>query len=371
MHPHARALSSCLRSTLPQSSAPRGCRRSMPCPFTLFQLVSISSALRHSPCPAMPCRGAHEREREGHTRGTREREGGRGRGGAGNRLLRYGRRWSSENCRRCSCHRRRLDRRARREHSHLARAEPSQPVERLELRAHRPSAPACDERESARARGSTREAAHEKEREQEAARERGSARGFLHEVLVQALAFVLELVERRARRVEAREHGRERGRAGERKHGQRAARARRHERERGAAGGRERSLCLGFLSRRLLLFWGLLSTSVAGSLVSRLSSVKGVTCGFSWAGSIARAANTRRLRSRMMSGTEWSGLQGWCTMCRAAWQAARWARAREREGGGRGGRRRLAGSEPHRRAARRSVGPAGAAKGGGCIFEKT
>ena len=321
----------------------------------------------------MPCRGAHEREREGHTRGTREREGGRGRGGAGNRLLRYGRRWSSENCRRCSCHRRRLDRRARREHSHLARAEPSQPVERLELRAHRPSAPACDERESARARGSTREAAHEKEREQEAARERGSARGFLHEVLVQALAFVLELVERRARRVEAREHGRERGRAGERKHGQRAARARRHERERGAAGGRERSLCLGFLSRRLLLFWGLLSTSVAGSLVSRLSSVKGVTCGFSWAGSIARAANTRRLRSRMMSGTEWSGLQGRRKMVHHVQgsMAGGAVGARAREGGGRGGRRRLAGSEPHRRAARRSVGPAGAAKGGGCIFEKT
>ena len=178
MPPHARALSSCLRSTLLQSSAPHGCRRSMPCPCTLFQLVSISSALRHSPCPAMPCRGAHEREREGHTRGTREREGGRGRGGAGNRLLRYGRRWSSENCRRCSCHRRRLDRRARREHSHLARAEPSQPVERLELRAHRPSAPACDERESARARGSTREAAHERERAPEAARERERARIF-------------------------------------------------------------------------------------------------------------------------------------------------------------------------------------------------
>ena len=47
--------------------------------------------------------------------------------------------------------------------------------------------------------------------------------------------------------------------------------------------------------------------------------------------------------------------------------AARWARARA-EGGGRGGRKRLADSEPHRRAARRSVGPAGAAKGGGCIF---
>ena len=49
--------------------------------------------------------------------------------------------------------------------------------------------------------------------------------------------------------------------------------------------------------------------------------------------------------------------------------AARWARARA-EGGGRGGRKRLADSEPHRRAARRSVGPAGAAEGGGCIFLK-
>jgi hypothetical protein len=49
--------------------------------------------------------------------------------------------------------------------------------------------------------------------------------------------------------------------------------------------------------------------------------------------------------------------------------AARWARARA-EGGGRGGRKRLADSEPHRRAARRSVGPAGAAKGGRCIFFK-
>jgi len=49
--------------------------------------------------------------------------------------------------------------------------------------------------------------------------------------------------------------------------------------------------------------------------------------------------------------------------------AARWARARA-EGGGRGERKRLADSEPHRRAARRSVGPAGAAEGGGCIFCK-
>ena len=255
----------------------------MPCSRTRFQLVSVSSALRHSPCPAMPCRGAHEREREGHTRGTREREGGRGRGGAGNRLLRYGRRWSSDNCRRCSCHRRRLDRRARREHSHLARAEPSQPVERppaLELRAHRPSTPACDERESARARGSTREAAHEKEREQEAARERGSARGFLHEVLVQALAFVLELVERRARRVEAREHGRERGRAGERKHGQRAARARQHDREREAAGESEHGLSLGFLVEAPP-FVGLVVQEFGRRVlgVALVEGVEGVACG--------------------------------------------------------------------------------------------
>ena len=76
--------------------------------------------------------------------------------------------WSSENWRRCSCRRRRLDRHARRGHGRLARAEPGQPVERppaLERRAHRPSVPACDEREGARARGSTREAAHESRRQ--------------------------------------------------------------------------------------------------------------------------------------------------------------------------------------------------------------
>ena len=124
-------------------------------------------------------------------------------------------------------------------------------------------------------------------------------------------------------------------------------------------------LVLGVLVEAPPLFWGLLSTSAAGSLVSRLSDVKGVTCGFSWAGSIARAANTRRLRSRMMSGTEWSGLQGRRQMVHHVQgsMAGGAVGARAREGGGRGGRRRLAGSEPHRRAARRSVGPAGAGQG--------
>ena len=74
----------------------------------------------------------------------------------------------------------------------------------------------------------------------------------------------------------------------------------------------------------------------------------------------------------MMSGIEWSGLQGRRKMVHHVQgsMAGGAVGARAREGGGRGGRRRLAGSEPHRRAARRSVGPAGAAKGGGCIFFK-
>ena len=187
-----------------------------------------------------------------------------------------------------------------------------------------------------------REAARERQhtRAGGSARERERARIFARGSCSEAPFSVLELVEQRARRARARERRRERERTGERRHKQEAARARRHERERGAAGGRERSLCLGFLSRRLLLFWGLLSTSVAGSLVSRLSSVKGVTCGFSWAGSIARAANTRRLRSRMMSGTEWSGLQGRRKMVHHVQgsMAGGAVGARAREGGGRGGR---------------------------------
>ena len=114
---------------------------------------------------------------------------------------------------------------------------------------------------SAKRRGRTSERDSTQARERAGGSTRGRERGVLHEVLVQAPPSVLELVERRARRAKARERRRERGRTGERRHKQEAARARQHEKERGAAGERARSLCLGFLSRRLLLFWGLLSTS--------------------------------------------------------------------------------------------------------------
>jgi len=244
MHPHARALSSCLRSTLPRSSAPRGCHRSMPCSRTRFQLVSVSSALRHSPCPAMPCRGAHEREREGHTRGTREREGGRGRGGAGNRLLRYGRRWSSENWRRSSCRRRHLDRRARREQSHFARTEPSQPAE------YQQSAPPLSSvgpighrclpatRERAHVREAARERQHTRGRESRRQLEREGARAdFLHEVLVQRPPFPFLSLSSSVRAEPKRESGDESESARERGGTSRRQRERGGTRERGAGGG--------------------------------------------------------------------------------------------------------------------------------------
>ena len=106
-------------------------------------------------------------------------------------------------------------------------------------------------------RGRTCERQHERgsTREQEAVRERGSARGFLHEVLVQRPPFLFLSLSSSVRAEPEQESGDESESARERggtTHKQEAARARRHERERGAGGGRERSLCLGFLSRRLL-----------------------------------------------------------------------------------------------------------------------
>ena len=157
-------------------------------------------------------------------------------------------------------------------------------------RASGPSAiGACLRRE----RGRTCERQHDGERQHTraggGARERERARIFARGSCSEAPFSVLELVEQRARRARARERRRERERTGERRHnaqagGSASEAARERERGRRREGAQ---LVLGVLVEAPPLFWGLLSPSVAGSLVSRLPGVKGVTCGFfgaEWSG---------------------------------------------------------------------------------------